>query len=117
MNTEEADVYWKAKCAEVATIIGKKWEVVLFTEHVPTRTWETVKLARGLSVRPNVSGMYATAGLTFALLQRISEVCDGTKNINIEFCNGWGGTEVTPGDDATLTIHVRHKDDAPMERP
>lgn len=43
--------------------------------------------------------------LSFDVLERLSQTL-GTRNINIRFDGGWPGTEVTPGDAASVTIIV-----------
>lgn len=45
-------------------------------------------------------------GLTFEQLQAIADVA-GTKDINLSYTGGWGGSEVTPGDPATFGVFVK----------
>lgn len=50
--------------------------------------------------------MYDEWGVSFETLLRLSKTL-GTKDINFSYNAGWGGTDVTPGDPATLCLHVR----------
>ena len=87
-------IFWKEKREAVQAIVGEQWNVHL-------------RENEGLDIQASPKkSVYGESQLTFALLQKIVDVC-GTKNVNCVFDNGFGGTETTGGDPANLTITVR----------
>ncbi len=78
------------KATAVREMLGKGWEVTL---------------EQGVITCRPVGRMYAESTCTYEQLVSISAVC-GTRSINLSHREGWGGSEVTPGDPHEFAIVV-----------
>lgn len=90
---------WEAAHTEVVKFLGGMWAVDIAYTINYQRPRQNVPIGLDITVDGD-------ATMTFAMLERISQIC-GTRNINLNYERGWGGSDVTPGDPDSLGFTVR----------
>lgn len=95
-------------CGAPCTVCGETWRdrAALVSKQLG-ESWEVESQVAGLTITPVVERMYGHAEMTFDMMRQISMICGNTKNINVKYDGGWGGSDVTPGDPASMRIEVR----------